>query len=290
MARVLIAGFGYVGSLLAEQLRCAGHEVWGLRRSAALLPAGVAPLRADLTQSLARDLLPPDLDHAFVLLSAGAYEDRRYEQVYVQGTQRLIDALAATSPRLARFVFVSSTSVYGQDGGEWVDEDSPAEPRDFAGRRLLEAEARVRSAPWPASVVRFGGIYGPGRRRLIESVRSGAARLPPPGARFTNRIQREDCAGVLAHLLALEAPPALLLGVDDEPADEREVLCWLADRIGVARPPVADAGAPAARIARERGRAPTNKRCSNARLRATGYVLRYPSYREGYAAALAENG
>jgi nucleoside-diphosphate-sugar epimerase len=126
-------------------------------------------------------------------------------------------------------------------------------------------------------VVRFGGIYGPGRTRLIDSVRSGQARCEP--GLYTNRIHRDDCAGVLEHLLALAAPAPLYIGVDDEPALQCEVLRWLAQQLGV--PPPVPSGAPD--DSRRRG---GNKRCCNARLRASGYRLLYPSYCEGYTALL----
>ena len=132
-------------------------------------------------------------------------------------------------------------------------------------------------------MLRLGGIYGPGRTSLVERVRSGAARVSPGSARFTNRIHRDDAAAALAHLAALPAAPSCHLGVDCAPAPEAEVLAWLAERLGVA-PPCEDA--PPAR--EETRRATGNKRCSNARLLATGFRFRYPTYREGYEALLRE--
>jgi nucleoside-diphosphate-sugar epimerase len=177
-------------------------------------------------------------------------------------------------------IFVSSTGVYGQSAGEWVDEDSATEPGSFTGRIVLEAERRVLDGPFPGTAVRFGGIYGPGRTRLLERVRAGAAQVPAGRPVYTNRIHRDDCAGALTHLLARDRAGRPLepvyLGVDHEPAELGEVFRFLAEILGAAPPKVAaDA---------DTGRRGSNKRCRNDRLLATGYRFLYPTYREGYRA------
>jgi nucleoside-diphosphate-sugar epimerase len=160
-----------------------------------------------------------------------------------------------------------------------VDEGSETAPAGFRGRILLEGERSVLAAPFPATVLRLGGIYGPSRTRLVDDVRAGRARFVP--GRFTNRIHRDDAAGALQHLAGLEEAEACYLGVDCDPAEERVVLEWLAERLGAPRPRAAEAGEEAA--TRRAG----SKRCRNARLVATGYRFRHPSFREGYAALLA---
>jgi nucleoside-diphosphate-sugar epimerase len=138
----------------------------------------------------------------------------------------------------------------------------------------------VRDAGLPAVVLRLGGIYGPGRDRLVRELREGRARLRPGPPRYTNRIHRDDAAAALLHLLDLAEPAPLQLGVDCEPADQNDVLRWLARALGLAVPPFGDAERPAG------GRPGTSKRCRNARLLASGFVFRYPTYREGYAGTL----
>jgi nucleoside-diphosphate-sugar epimerase len=130
-------------------------------------------------------------------------------------------------------------------------------------------------------VLRFGGIYGPSRTGLIERVRQGVAACRDGPPLYTNRIHRDDCAGALHHLMMLPAPESLYIGVDHESAEQCDVLRWLAARLG-APPPRVEAASPA-NTRRQR----TNKRCRNAKLVASGYVFRYPTYREGYAALLA---
>jgi len=272
--RILVAGCGYVGSALAARLADDGHAVWGLARRPRDLPAGVRPLAADLGDPAALADLPPGLDAVFYTAAAEEGGEDAYRTAYVLGLGHLLDALERDgSPR--RVFFTSSTAVYGQSDGSWVDETSPAEPPGHRGRILLEAEARLGASPIAGCAVRLGGIYGPGRTRLLERVRAGTATLPR-GPEYTNRIHRDDCAGALRHLLGLERPEPLYLGVDDDPADRRVVLRWLAERLGVPPPREAPEGAaPAA-----------GKRCRNARLRASGYRFRYPTFREGYAPLL----
>ena len=174
--------------------------------------------------------------------------------------------------------------MYGERGGEWIDETTPLAPRGFAGESLVAGERRMLASPIPATVVRFAGIYGPGRGWMIERARRGAdcAGDPP---KFTNRIHRDDCAGVLAHLIASgNACDDVYIGVDDAPVEECEVLEWLAGRLGA---PTPRRGRAAEGQAGQQG---SGKRCSNARLRASGYRFRFPTWREGYAAVLAGEG
>ena len=150
---------------------------------------------------------------------------------------------------------------------------------DPLGEILLSAERLLRALVPDAVVVRLGGIYGPGRTRLIDGVRSGELRIRA-GEHFTNRIHRDDAAGVLERLALIDAPRHdCYLAVDDEPADEAEVLRYLAERMGVPEPRPYEPGTePPPRAG--------SKRCRNARIRAEGYSFEYPSFREGYAAML----
>lgn len=288
---MLVAGCGYVGAALASDLRGAGHAVFGLKRRPEGLPRGVVPLAADLAEPGSLDAAldamgdPPDV--VVYAAAADRGDDEAYRRAYVEGLRNVVASLRARRARVARLFFTSSTAVYAQDDGAWVDEESDAAPRDFRGRRMLEAEGVLAASGFAATALRLGGIYGPGRTRLVESVRSGRAVIRPGPPRYGNRIHRDDAAGALAHLaeraLAGEALAPRYLGVDDEPADEAVVLRWIASRLGVAAPPVAADAAAGEASARRR---PGSKRCSNARLRAAGYAFRYPTFREGYAALI----
>lgn len=272
MSRILIAGCGYVGSALARILVERDRaEVFALRRNVSAVAGGLEPIACDLAVAGSVDeKVPEALDNVVFAVGADAHSPEAYERAYVRALDNLLTALARRRRPPRRFVLVSSTAVYAQDGGEWVDETSPTEPQEFSGRTLLRSEALVRSAPGESVVVRFGGIYGPGRTRFVDGVRSGTLRLGA-GAEYTNRIHRDDCAEVLRHLLWRDRCAPLYVGVDDEPADRREVARWIARKLGVA---TAEATATDAM--------PHGKRCSNRRLRTSGYAFRYPTFREGY--------
>jgi nucleoside-diphosphate-sugar epimerase len=268
--RLLIAGCGYVGRALGIQLAQKGAEVWGIRRSPGIdSEGGIRPITADLTDPATLRDLPVDLDAVVYAASAGGSTPEAYEAAYLRGLQNLLDAVAAS-----RLIFVSSTAVYGDRQGVWTNEESPTEPDHFSGRILLEAEKIALGGPVPAVVLRLGGIYGPGRERLIREVAEGRATRPAEPL-FTNRIHREDAAGAIAHLLALERPEPVYLGADSEPADLGAVYAWIAAQLGLPEPPTSSATGDG-RLSRG------SKRCSNARLLASGYAFLYPTFREGY--------
>jgi nucleoside-diphosphate-sugar epimerase len=273
--RVLIAGCGDLGADLGRALAGEGHTIFGLRRRAELVPAPILPIAADLTEATSLSALPADVDLVYYIATPSAYDDDAYRAAYVDGLRNLLAALPEPPRRL---VFVSSTTVYGQLEGEWVDERSPTGPGSFSGRRMLEAERLALASGIDTAIVRFGGIYGPGRERMLRKVRAGEP-CPAEPPLYTNRIHRDDCVGILHHLGRAEVAPGIYLGVDDAPCSQCELMDWLAARMGLPAP---------RRVAGERGglRA-SNKRCRNDKLKASGYRLRYPSYREGYGALLS---
>jgi nucleoside-diphosphate-sugar epimerase len=274
--RLLIAGCGYVGSEAGARLAGRGHPVWGLRRSAAPMPEGVQPIQADL---LAPDLTSrlPEVEGVIYAVSSDSRDPEAYEAAYVTALERLLLALPV---RPRRLVYVSSTAVYGDAEGDWVDEATPPDPPDFRGPILLRGESLARAGAEEGVALRLGGIYGPGRTRLIDRVRAGEARCPGGGPLWSNRVHRDDAAGMLVHLIEHLAPAPLYLGVDDEPAPICEIYRFVAELLG-ASPPENDP-----KLSRDR----TNKRCSNARIRAAGFTPEFPSYREGYRALVEAEG
>lgn len=284
MARVLIVGCGDIGLGLAQTLLAEGHAVTAVKRNPLTeAVAGLAIVLADVSNPASIKGLPTGFDQIFVILTPGQRNEESYRAVYEKGLANLLDYFAdhrgGQQSRSPHWIFVSSTSVYGQHGGEWVDESSPTEPRGFNGHVLLEAERKLWQADAGNTVVRFSGIYGPGRRRFIERVRSEKpVQYQPPY--YTNRIHRDDCVAVLAWLfrqrLAGKVLDSLYLASDSEPAPLAEVATWLAAKTGCSSPPALADSISAAQ----------NKRCSNRKLLTQGYEFLFNNYREGYGALL----
>ncbi|WP_347109098.1 SDR family oxidoreductase [Paenarthrobacter sp. S56] len=277
---VLIAGCGDLGTEAGLRFASAGEEVVGIRRSPGKLPGEIRGVRADLASEIPD--LPGNADIVVVALAADSATEEAYRAAYVDGLRNVLDALdrQAVAPR--RILFVSSTAVYPDSAGAVVDETTPTEPSRFSGKVLLEAEellfARARESE--AAVLRLGGIYGPGRTRLIDQVRSGRAVIPGQ-PKHTNRIHRDDAAAMIVHLATMpQRPESVYLGVDDEPAEYGDVLRFLAKELQLPEPPVGPASDGGA----------GDKRCSNRRLRSTGFEFTYPTYKEGYRAILAGEG
>lgn len=255
-------------------LLAAGHRVVGLRRNPPVAgrAAGMHWAAADLSRPASLASLEGCPDQVLFTAAAPSMTETAYRATYVDGLRNLLALLAERGGDCASLVFVSSSAVYGDTGGGWVDESTPCRPDGFRGQVLLEAEAAALDWSGPARVARLTGLYGPGRTALVRRVRDGR---PCRAGQFGNRIHRTDAARMLLHLLATGSSHRIFLGVDDDPAPECEVMRWIAERTGVPAP---------AETAGESSRG--NKRCSNARLRADGFEFRYPSYREGYGAML----
>ena len=279
---VVLAGCGDLGTEAALRFAALGHHVLGLRRSAEKLPASIDAVSVDLGTT--RPTLPADTEIVVVALSAGSRDVDTYRASYVDGLRNVLDALDEAGAADARVLFVSSTAVYDVDDGSVVDETTPAIGASPTAEVILEAEALLHARRPDGIVLRLGGIYGPGRERLITQVRDGDARLAEPAGSspHTNRIHRDDAAAAIVHLTTTSAPTDVLyVGVDDEPARLDDVLTFVADELGSPVPPSAP----------PRGRqAGGDKWLSNARLRGTGFTFEYPTFREGYRAVIAGEG
>ncbi len=275
---VLIAGCGMVGTALGRGLAEEGHRVWGVRRRPWAPPAGIRPIRADLTLPQRISSLPENLDFVVYLVSSDERTDEAYTRAYVEGLRNLLQTLDRRGRKPRRIFFGSSTAVYGQNGGEWVDEESPAEPVRFNGRRILEAESVLFGSPFPGTAIRFAGLYGPDRVRLLKRVLRGLEVRARGRSVYTNRIHVRDAARTIRHLMFLESPEPVYVAADCEPVERNLLIRWLADNLGASPPPFAEPGdEPGLR---------GNKRCRNRRLIESGYRFTYPTYREGYRAII----
>jgi len=280
---VLVAGCGRVGSRVAGLLADGGRQVYALSRKPAVMPDNVRPLIADLTDAaslsgLLESAIPVGVDLVVFTASPDRGDEQAYRAVYLDGLATLLATPACSD--LRRLVLASSTAVYAQDDGGWVDEHDDTRPLRFNGAVILEAEQLARTRTRAEVVVaRLGGIYGPGPGAFLRSVAAGELRLPDRPA-FTNRVQVGDAARALVHLAGLAQPAPVYNVVDDTPATRHEVAAWAAVELGHEL----DAAAVLSAVSAGTG----GKRCSNALLRASGFDFLYPGYREGYVRRLAE--
>ncbi len=289
--KVAILGCGHVGLELGRQLESNGHDAIGVRRSDAGLEriedAGFEAVRADVTdrESLAAI---PDVDAIVFSASSGGRGAEAAREVYVEGLRTAIDAFGERDEPPERLVYTSSTGVYGDHDGDWVDEETPLEPATAKTDVLAEAERVAIERPpqhgFEGTVARYAGLYCPGRYRLERYLEG------PVTEGYLNMVHRDDAAGSVRFLLEEDlARNEVVLVVDDEPVDRWAFADWLTEQAGLESPPkrttddrLADDGLSEA----ARRRLLTSKRCSNDKLRALGYEFRYPTFREGYRDAL----
>lgn len=271
MANILIIGCGAIGTALAETLIAQGHAVTGVKRQPPLVhDSAINYIAADISSATDLDKLPTAVDVLFFIVSADGRTEHSYRAVYDTGFNHVLKQF----PTVPWF-FVSSTSVYGQTQGEWVDETSLAQPTNLTSQLIRQAEQRLLAANSQAVIVRFSGIYGAGREYLLRLAQQAPAIQQQPPL-FTNRIHQHDCVAVLAFLLAQRLAGVALdscyLASDDNPAPTWEVMTWLAAQLNCPAPTVLTVGADAS----------MNKRCHNQRLKALGFNFHYPSYQDGY--------
>ena len=271
MARHLILGCGYLGRVVAQRWLTAGDDVVALTRSRVgeLRSLGIDPLLGDVTNPASLKL--PSADAVLYAIGLDLSAGQSMRDVYLGGLDNVLNAL----PTPRRFLYISSTSVYGQTDGEWVDENSPTEPAEENGRIVLECERLLRRRMPAAIILRFAGIYGPGR--LIKRIAVEKAEpLAIDPDKLINLIHVEDGARAVVAAGERAQPGATYNVCDNKPMQRREFYSELALLLG----------APAPRFepkARER----SNRRISSRRLRTDlGVDLMYPDFRAGLRQAI----
>ena len=277
--RVLLAGCGDLGTRLGLRLVDQEHEVIGLRRRVAELPDAFETIAMDLTRlgaperGRAGDAVRSDprldaLDAVIITLTPDESTRDGYERSYLHGLRGLAHVLESQPGRV---ILVSSTRVLAEDPTRVITEDAPLAPGSGPGEVLAAAESEAAELFDHLTIVRPAGIYGPGRTRLIDSVRRGQRFNHQ---RWTNRIHRDDLVRGLERLALGSEPPDLVHAVDSLPAQMGEVAAFIADRLGV---PVPD------HIEDEK---PGGKRIDGTRFRALVGELGYPTYRDGFSSML----
>ncbi len=273
MSRVLIAGCGYLGTETAKLFLNHGWTVVAWTRSGSTeseSPSQIEVRAVDLSLFESVQDAPGEFDVVIHSASTRGGEAADYARVYRNG----VDNLQRRFPRTG-LLFVSSTSVYAQRSGEWVDESSPAEPLHDRGRILRETENKVLSHG--GRVARLAGIYGPGRSALLRRVLANEAAVDEKADRFVNQVHRDDAASALFKISQLPGCDAQIWNVaDNEPLLVSECYRWLSQKLNL---PLNSSATP--KVSGKRGQ--SNKRIRNSQLRGQGWTPVYPSFREGMA-------
>ncbi len=271
--RILQIGCGALGSLLAQATLAAGHTLTIVRRSDKPVPAGAKLIVADVvggTGLAALESLEADL--LLYCLAPADSGPHAYTETYEQGLRQVLAQLPLQ--QFKHVFFVSSTRVYGESQGEWLDDDSPAMPADAGGAALRAAEQLLDALPCGHTALRISGIYGPERKYLLRMAHNPASW--PPQSAWSNRIHEQDVVGTIVHVYGLLAQgqtlPAHMILTDGVPTLQHEVLQWIATQMGWPLPTTPPA------------QPQSGKRLRNQRLQQTGYQLKFADYRAGYAA------
>jgi nucleoside-diphosphate-sugar epimerase len=285
--KCLIVGCGYVGVPLGAELLRLGHEVFGMRRNISaeseLKTAGITPLFADITKPETLEALPGEFDWVVHCVAAGG-DAENYRQIYLEGTKHLLKRLSVSPPK--KFIYTSSTSVYGQNDGSQIKESSPVEPEAETAKVLVETEKVLLEAfqrkKFPVIILRVAGIYGPERGHWFKQFLQNEARMDGDGSRFLNMIHRDDVVGCIVAALKGGRAGEIYNAVDDEPVSQKNFFEWLGATLGKYPPPSLPENP-----AEDRKRGVTNKRVSNRRLKMElGCQFKYPNFRKGYTAEI----
>ncbi len=280
----LIIGCGYLGLRVADGWHAQGDRVFAVTRSAqradAFRQRGLLPVLADVTRPETLAALPA----AETVLYSVGYDraaGQSMHEVYVAGLLSVLDSFPAS---VGRVIYISSTGVYGQTGGDWVDEDSPCEPTRESGRICLEAEQTLRAHALGsrAVILRLAGIYGPGRLPNRAALQAGESIAGTPDG-YLNLIHVDDAASVVLAVAEHPRPSRLYVVSDGHPALRRDYYAEAARLLGAPPPQFVAPPADSPKAARAEG----SRRVSNARMLAElGVRLEYPTFREGLAAGI----
>ena len=275
--KILLAGCGDIGQRVAARL-AKEHQCFGLKRNPQFLQSSITPLKGDLSDD--KDLagiFSQEFDVVIATLTPEARTEEAYQKAYVDTATALASSInnAEYQPKIV--IWISSTSVYGDSTNQWLDEESPVNPASFFARALKKAEDIMAAVSCDLTIVRFSGIYGPGRLALLSSVKSGVGRPAQP-EQWSNRIHSDDCAGFLVHLVnryqSGEKLEKLYVGTDCEPATQHDVRKWLAGKLNVI-------------LTKEtRSSRAGTQRYTNKKVLQSGYQFQYPTYREGYVSVI----
>lgn len=265
---ILIVGTGYIGSNLAIHCKTMGWQVAGITRSiqkaAELNHVGIHPIIVNITQTDSLIELPK-AKYVVFCASPDKRKDKGYEEIYITGTNHV---LASLKTKPDRILYVSSSGVWPENNGNWVDESIPALPKHKRNTILLEAEFQIKRAPHPYTILRLGGIYGPDRNRIQALAKSSWPTTDTDS--YLNLIHRDDAVSAIFFLLQNETTNEIYAGVDDLPVKKSEFTKWLCEQLNLKDKTTINTSAI------------SGKKVSNKKLKNKGFQFLYSSYQEGY--------
>ena len=271
MAKILIIGCGDLGQAVAIKLYSQDHHITGLKRHPPINKQSIHYIKADISKIETLNSLTGDFQQAIIILSPDSSSTEAYRTVFETGINNLLLALNKNTS----ITFISSTRVYAEINGEWVNEQTPANAFDPKSRLILQAENKILAHNPLNTIIRFSGIYGRTKGYFLQQIKNANPIQQHPSY-YTNRIHRSDCIGVIVHLInkkiAGDKLEPLYLATDSEPSPKWNVACYLAEQMNYKKP-TASLGSE------QNGK---NKRISNQLLVDSGYTFKYPSYKQGY--------
>jgi nucleoside-diphosphate-sugar epimerase len=283
----LIVGCGYLGLRVAKLWLAAGQAVVGVNRSPAraeeLKQQGIVGVVADITRPQTLKVLP-EVETVLFAVGYDAASGLPRRDYYVNGLQAVLKAL---SPKTEQFILMSSTAVYGQEKGEWIDEDSPCQPKTEPGSAFLDAENVLTASQFgPCAVIlRLAGLYGPGRMLRRKRELLAGKPIVAEKERYLNLIHVDDAAAVVIAAETNAKPPRIFIVADGQPVKYCDYVTQLAKLLNVANPQFQQPTF----LKRDKHSRSGNKRLSNARMRAElGIELKYPTYKDGLDADFAK--
>lgn len=272
--RILQIGCGGLGTLIAQAALAQGHDLTIVRRSRKPVTPGAQALTLDVVRGVGVSALaavPADI----LLYCLAPVEGQSYQQTYVEGLRHVLANVSMNS--LKHVFFISSTGIYGEHHGEWIDDDTPAIPADAEGQVMLDAERLLDGLTCGHTALRVSGIYGPQRLYLLRLLQN--QERWPRQTHWTNRMHEQDVAAAVVHLYQQVADGKALPGhcilTDGIPATQHEVLQWLAAQQQLpapATPPL---------------QPQSGKRIRNRFLQHTGFKPQFADYQAGYASILS---
>lgn len=278
---VLIIGCGDLGTRLGIDMVDEGWSVYGMRRNISQLPQKIKGISIDLYQTdMPQNWPKQPIDYVVFCVAPNKDDHFDYDRLYCNGLKNVLLWLKQSKQQPKHLFVVSSTAVYAQDNGEWVDENSPTTPSSSQGKSMLAMEQLAFTSDISTTSIRLSGIYGPGRTYLINQARQGVF-YPDQPLLYTNRIYISDAANLIHKLVNYHQVGHSLsdyyIGVDDVPSSIQEVLTWLQTKLGIFELHT--------QLTQRRA---GSKKLSNKLAKSIGWQPEYPSYKEGYTLLLKD--